>query len=152
MRAEIERLILGAILSAKDPQRLFDASGLTPDDFSDNALRSVFDLARRRSERHLEVNAIAVWSTGRAARRLAEDDLGWLSALEAGNALDDRAFLKLAEDLRSEVRGRQLAERLRALASEVERPGYHPARVSAALEGHAQSIARTYQALSLIHI
>ena len=146
MRAEIERLILGAILSAKDPQRLFDASGLTPDDFSDNALRSVFDLARRRSERHLEVNAITVWSTGRAARRLQEDDLGWLSALEAGNSLDDRAFLKLAEDLRSEVRGRQLAARLRDLAAEVERPGYHPAKISAQLEGHAQTIARTYQA------
>lgn len=146
MKAELERLLLGAILASKDAQRLFDASGLTPDDFSDTSLRIAVDLARRRAERHMPTDPVSVWSTGRAGRRMQEDDLGWLNSVAASNQLDERAFLNLAEQLRNQVRGRRAAARLRELATELEAPGARFGPIASQLEGTAISLFRGYQA------
>lgn len=144
--AELERLILGGVLAAKDPRRALDAVGLAPSDFSDNALRVAYDFAQRRATRRLEVSAIEVWNTARRVGKLQDDDLMWLQGLQAANTLDERALLRLSEDLRTIVRTRQTAARLRELAGEVERQLVTLPALGSNLQSLAHQLERSYQA------
>lgn len=143
---EIQRLCLGYLLDADEPGRALAASGLTTDEYSDSAMRTAFDFTRRRIERHLEVSAVDVWGTASKIGKLQADDLTWLQAIQAGNALDEKGFLRLAEELRSAVRSKRLAGRLRELASDIDGHRVSLGAVGSQLSAMSQQIERSYQA------
>lgn len=141
---ELEEALIGAVLAAKDPARFMNASGLTPDDFSEASLAACWGLVLRQLEHSRPVNAVTLFAAGMAANALADDAVGWLQSLQLRNTLDFAAFVALADDVRNTARARVVANQLRALSDGIRSKGLAPGHISASLEELQQLLRRSY--------
>lgn len=141
---ELEAALVGTLLGAREPAKLLEASGLTPDDFTDRNLAIVWDLVRRQLEHSRPVSPVVVFAAGVAAKSLSADDIGWLQTLQLRHALATDSFLATAAEVRREARRRQVSTRLRALSDELRNKDMEPAKIWAALEEQQQLLRRDY--------
>lgn len=142
--AELEARLLGAVLDSSAPLSLFEASGLGPDDFGDSRIKRAWQIARRMAERRRVVSDVTVWAAGKGARLFEDSDATWLQALRAQNTLDQRGFAQLADELRTQVRGRALAGRLEALAGQIREGRWSPGKAAGELDACATGLARDF--------
>lgn len=118
MSRDLESVLLGGVLDAESPAMrsnagtLLDMAGMAPEDFNDPRVRVAWSVALRLSARRRPVDAVAVYAAGRTTKAFNESDLEWLTALQAGNALDRERFADLVEQLRTASRAAALAKAL----------------------------------------
>lgn len=116
---ELEKLLVGALLDSAEPLKLLQASGLQPETFSDKQLRICWDIAWQLAKQGKRVDSVTLFSAGRMAQRMEEDDLGLLQRLQATNALDEKGFVHVAMDLRRIAHARLLGEQLVELGQDL---------------------------------
>lgn len=141
MSRDLEGVLLGAVLDAEalgsTAGALLDTAGMGADDFADARVRVAWGIAQRLAARRRPVDAVAVYAAGRTTRAFTEDDLPWLTGLQAGNALDRERFADLVEQLRTSARAavlaRVLARGAQALQAKASDLGVVAGQVEAAL-------------------
>jgi replicative DNA helicase len=127
MSANLEEVILGAILDAEGPVLqtsaglLVEMTGMRPEDFSDARARVAWRVVARLAARRRPVDALSVYAAGRTTKLFGEDDLAWLQGLQHANSLDRERFSTVVEGIRVQARSKQLEtaleEQLRVLRS-----------------------------------
>jgi replicative DNA helicase len=143
-QAELEELVVGAVLDLPDKLELVEAMGLASADFQNERIGLVWGLAKRMTELRMQVSAVTVCSQGQRVGRLAEADLGWLTQLESRNALTKEQARQVADDLRTQSRARQVRAQLLEQVELIDRGRFSPVRTSGALEAIVHSLATDF--------
>lgn len=114
MSAQLEEVLLGAVLDAEGPVLqtaaglLVDMSGMRPEDFTNARCRVAWQVILRLTQRRRPVDALLVFSAGRSVKAFNDADREWLQSLQHSNQLDRDRFANLVEDMRNQARHRQL--------------------------------------------
>ncbi len=132
--SEVEPRLLGAILDLPEQLGLFEGCGIDTSDLRDRRVQLAWNIGRRMAERHREVNALTLFSAGKAARVMDDSFFAWLQQLQATNTLSREGFLQVADDLRKGVRGLAMALELEDITRQFRSGNYNPARIGADLE------------------
>lgn len=118
MSANLEEVILGAILDAEGPVLqtsaglLVEMTGMRPEDLTDPRARVAWRIIARLAARRRPVDALSVYAAGRTTKLFGEDELAWLQGLQHANSLDRERFSTVVEGLRSQARSKQLESAL----------------------------------------
>lgn len=132
--SEVEPKLLGALLDLPDQLTLMEGCGLTVNDFTDRRVALCWNIARRMAEKRRQVNALTVFSAGKTARVMDDSIFAWLQQLQATNSITRESFMQVAENLRLEVRGRQVAARLDEISRELRGGSFNASQVGRDLE------------------
>lgn len=140
----LESALLGALLNANapslmDPQALVDLAGLRSEDFTDLRVRGAWQLAERMALQRRPIDAVTLFAEGKKRKLVADDSLGWLQGLEAGNTLDKAKFADVATNVRTQARRSALSVLLKQQAAELDRGG-DLAEVAGTIEGACASV------------
>lgn len=115
MSAQLEEVLLGAVLDAEGPvlqsaaSLLVEMSGMRAEDFSNPRCRVAWQVILRLTQRRkLGIDALSVFSSGRSVKAFNDADREWLQSLQHSNQLDRDRFANLVEDIRTQARHRQL--------------------------------------------
>lgn len=141
---ETEMILLGALLEAEDQGALLDLCGWDAKQLYDPRVRTAWGLMRQFAPRRKRMDALAIWSAGKAANAYSDADREWLVSLQAGNVLTSDSFMQLAGDMRRALSGRAVIEQMRSIAEHINRNGLNPGFVSGALESIATGLARDH--------
>lgn len=139
--SEVEPKLLGAVMDLPDQLALFEGCGLDTVDFQDRRVSLAWNIGRRLAERRREVNALTIFSAGKAARVMDDSAFAWMQQLQATNTLTREGFLQIAEDLRKGVRGRLIASQVEPLLHQLRSGNYNPARIASEFEAAQFSLS-----------
>lgn len=114
---QLEQLLVGALLEARDPRRVLAAVNLKPGDFVDPFLRCAWSIGLELAARGERPTSESVFLEGRLRNLFADKDMASLRGLEAGNPLDDAGITQVGKQLRRYAHGRKLGEELKALGT-----------------------------------
>jgi replicative DNA helicase len=140
---ELEQLLVGAVLSAEEPWKLFQAAQLHPDSFADPILRVVWDLGWAAARRGEKLNAASVVSAGMSAKVLRAEELISLQTLAMRNTLDAPGFIAMAREFRQQSLAKVLGQKLVELGKELQ-GGATPAKAQPRFKAIHESYDRLH--------
>lgn len=143
--SELEGMLIGAVLAAKEPARLMDLAGITDAHFTNPRMRLCWSLLRRMVAAKMKViNCETVFAFGMSRVVFADADRYWLQQLEAANLLEgDDAFAQVCGELRRLVHSKKIAAQLRDLGSRAE-SNFNPGKLTGDLDGLQRELASDY--------
>lgn len=147
MSADIEGLILGAVLDAEgavlasNAGALLDLAGLKAGDFANAHVRNAWVVVEKLVERRRPVDAGTVAAAGATVKVLPDGALEWLRRLQGSNTLDRNAFAEVVEQVRRRRRGDELKKALTEALTRLEAGDVEPSKVAGELEGRCHDLA-----------
>ncbi len=117
--AQDEARLLGAVLGSSEPSKMLQAAGLVPEDFSDGWVRTAWSVALELGHRGERVDAMTLCAAARTTKRMGEEDLGVLIALESRNTLDHASFVQVAREYRRHAHSRKVGAELKQLGDQL---------------------------------